>query len=76
MRLQNLLLQENKKGMSSELGVRNEVKTPNSERTTQNLRFIADVMLGRLARWLRMLGFDTLYYSDKSDASLLKIARQ
>ncbi len=24
-------------------------------------RFLADAMLGRLARWLRMLGFDTLY---------------
>jgi uncharacterized protein with PIN domain len=24
-------------------------------------RFMADVMLGRLARWLRVLGYDTLY---------------
>ena len=62
--------------MSSELGVRNEIETPNSELSAPNFRFIADAMLGRLARWLRMLGFDTLYYSDKSDAGLLKIARQ
>ncbi len=33
-------------------------------------------MLGRLARWLRMLGFDTLYYPDIDDAALLKIARR
>ena len=33
-------------------------------------------MLGRLARWLRLLGFDTLYYSDISDNRLLKVARE
>ncbi len=31
-------------------------------------------MLGRLARWLRLLGFDTLYYNDIKDGDLLKIA--
>lgn len=40
------------------------------------LRFIADVMLGRLARWLRFLGFDTLYYPDISDTKLINIARE
>ena len=38
--------------------------------------FIADVMLGRLARWLRLLGFDTLYYTDISDNRLLRVARE
>ena len=33
-------------------------------------------MLGRLARWLRFLGFDTLYYSDISDSRLIRIARE
>ena len=29
-------------------------------------RFLADAMLGRLARWLRMLGFDTIYAEDQA----------
>jgi uncharacterized protein with PIN domain len=33
-------------------------------------------MLGRLARWLRFLGFDTLYYSDISDSRLIRLARE
>jgi uncharacterized protein with PIN domain len=42
--------------------------------SSHEVRFIADAMLGRLARWLRLLGFDTLYYPDISDSDLLKIA--
>lgn len=38
-------------------------------------RFIADVMLGRLARWLRALGFDTVYDSSLDDPSLAERAR-
>src|SRR4030042_4073016 len=40
------------------------------------MKFIADVMLGRLARWMRFLGFDTLYGNDISDSRLLRIARE
>jgi len=37
-------------------------------------RFVADVMLGRLARWLRALGYDTLYFHDAPDRRLLAVA--
>lgn len=40
------------------------------------MKFIADVMLGRLARWLRLLGLDTLYYNDISDNRLLRTAKE
>jgi hypothetical protein len=40
------------------------------------MKFIADSMLGRLAKWLRLLGFDTLYYPHIEDSLLLRIARE
>lgn len=39
------------------------------------MRFVADRMLGRLARWLRMLGFDTAYPADVGDRELARLAR-
>jgi uncharacterized protein len=39
------------------------------------MRFVVDVMLGRLARWLRRLGYDTDYANDRDDATLARIAR-
>ncbi|HIH72784.1 MAG: uncharacterized protein PWP49_686 [Thermococcaceae archaeon] len=41
----------------------------------KNTKFIADMMLGRLARWLRLYGYDTLY-GIKDDEEILKIARE
>jgi hypothetical protein len=38
--------------------------------------FIADCMLGKLAKWLRVLGFDVLYFSRIEDDELLRAARR
>ncbi len=38
------------------------------------MRFICDVMLGKLAKYLRMLGIDTLYSRTTSEPKLLKTA--
>jgi hypothetical protein len=37
-------------------------------------RFVVDTMLGRLARWLRAMGFDTLYPGQVEDHRLLHLA--
>lgn len=37
-------------------------------------RFVADSHLGRLARFLRLLGFDTLYDRDRDDPDLVRIS--
>lgn len=37
-------------------------------------RFVLDTHLGRLAAYLRMLGFDTLYRNDYSDPTLVEIS--
>lgn len=38
--------------------------------------FIADRSLGRLSRWLRMLGFDTAYWRAEADRSFLRTAEK
>ncbi|MDY7039462.1 MAG: Mut7-C RNAse domain-containing protein [Chloroflexota bacterium] len=38
-------------------------------------RLLADGMLGRLAKWLRILGFDTVYDPTLDDNALLRLAR-
>ena len=37
--------------------------------------FVVDGMLGSLARWLRILGYDTDYANQRDDAELTRIAR-
>lgn len=39
-------------------------------------RFVLDVHLGRLAAYLRLLGFDTLYTPDCDDATLAALSRE
>jgi uncharacterized protein with PIN domain len=41
-------------------------------RPDQPIRFMADVMLGRLARWLRILGYDTAYEKVMDDRDLIE----
>ena len=40
------------------------------------MKFLADAMLGKLTRWLRMLGRDTLYSVEFDDSELLSLAKK
>ena len=40
----------------------------------KEIRFLADAMLGKLSKWLRIIGFDTLYYREAEDDKLVKLA--
>jgi len=40
------------------------------------MKLLADQMLGKLAKWLRFLGHDTLYPSAEDDDELIKISRE
>ena len=44
------------------------------EQSMRKCHFVVDVNLGKLARWLRLLGFDTLYRNDYSDAELAAVS--
>jgi uncharacterized protein with PIN domain len=44
------------------------------DRPLRRARFVADVHLGKLATYLRMLGFDTLYRNDYQDQELVEIS--
>ncbi len=39
-------------------------------------RFVVDTMLGNIARWLRILGYDTLYRRDFKDWEIIRLARE
>ncbi len=41
----------------------------------RKIRFVLDVHLGKLARYLRLLGFDTIYRNDIDDPELADISR-
>jgi uncharacterized protein with PIN domain len=40
------------------------------------MKFLADRMLGKLAKELRMLGYDTLYYRGEDAHQMIQLARQ
>ncbi len=40
----------------------------------RHLRFVTDIHLGRLTRYLRLLGFDTLYYNDFNALGLIEVS--
>ena len=46
------------------------------DKPLRNLTFICDVHLGKLARLMRILGLDTLYRTDYTDAEIVGIAVQ
>ena len=39
-------------------------------------KFIVDVNVERLAKWLRVIGYDTLFIPDVDDSGLLRVANQ
>ena len=48
---------------------------PHSNTNRQAPSLLVDAMLGRLARWLRLLGFDAAYWQTGSDEDLMKRAQ-
>ena len=39
-----------------------------------NPKFIVDINVGKLAKWLRMMGYDTLLFDDDDDSRMIVIA--
>jgi len=39
-------------------------------------RFVVDVNVGRLAKWLRVMGYDAAFPREKGDNELVRIALQ
>ena len=42
--------------------------------TDPELRFVVDVNVGRLAKWLRVMGYDTLFPRENGDNELVRVA--
>ena len=74
----NYLLQENdrvsvySKAAAKPANTLSKVRPPELE----HYAFVLDVHLGKLARYLRFLGFDTLYRNDYDDAELAQISHE
>ena len=41
-----------------------------------NLKFIVDQNVGKLAKWLRMMGYDTLFFSGDNDSQMIATAQK
>ncbi|MFC2067952.1 Mut7-C RNAse domain-containing protein [Chloroflexota bacterium] len=39
-----------------------------------NPKFIVDHNVGKLAKWLRIMGYDTLFFNDEDDSNMIDIA--
>lgn len=53
-----------------------QAASPHQEPEAGRTRFVADAMLGSLARKLRAFGYDTTYFRDGDDSSLLQLAKK
>lgn len=43
---------------------------------TESLRFIVDHNVGKLAKWLRMMGYDTLFFNGDNDSRMIALAHK
>lgn len=39
-------------------------------------RFVVDINVGKLAKWLRVMGYDTLLFTDRDDGKMVSLALQ
>ena len=56
------------------VGLEARLRTGGAGSAQEEPRFAADAMLGRLARWLRLLGFDCSYEAHVADEALVRRA--
>jgi predicted nuclease of predicted toxin-antitoxin system len=56
------------------LGINGDIHSKEGRWILVETRFIADVMLGKLATWLRLLGCDVEYLPEISDEDLVEMA--
>jgi len=40
------------------------------------MKFIVDLTMGRLAKWLRIAGYDTVFYNSANPDKLIEIAQK
>ena len=67
----------NSKALRVTCGENSELMLPQDEPTAKEPapRLLVDAMLGRLVRWLRLMGYDAAYWRDGSDEALIAAAR-